>query len=97
MTSYIRAKVRLRQISDIYCELIKIRDGATNYTCEIRNMLQVFSGEMQLHCSLDINEEISDLAILLEEGVSDSNWNETNDIILHLYELVLKKCSIIYK
>jgi hypothetical protein len=97
MTSYIRTKIRLRQVSDIYCEMIKLRDGEIEHTCSIRNMLQIFSGEMLLHCSLDISEEITLIARMLDQGISDTNWEETNNHILKVYEVVLKKCSIIYR
>lgn len=97
MTSYIRTKIRLQQISEIYCGLIKIRDEEIQHTCQIRNMLQIFGGEMFLHCSIDISKEINFLARLLDEGISVANWDETNDVILQLYEQVLRICSIIYR
>jgi hypothetical protein len=95
MTSHIRTKIRLRQISDIYCELIKIREEETLFTCDIRNMLQIFSGEMKLHCSIDLDKEIEMIAGLLDEGISISNWEKTNNIVLKLYETVLRKCSVL--
>jgi len=94
---YIRTKIRLRQVSDIYCEMIKIRDGESKYLCDIRNMLQIFCGEMELYCDLDTNKEIIILAKFLDEGISDINWEEVNNIVLQLYELVLRKCSILFK
>lgn len=97
MTSYIRTKIRLRQVSDIYCEMIKLRDREIKHTCTIRNMLQVFSGEMLLHCSIDINEEITPIVRMLDHGISDTNWEETNNLFLKLYEVVLRKCSLIYR
>ena len=95
MTSHIRTKIRLRQVSDIYCELIKIRDGEKDYYCQIRNMLQIFGGELKLHCSIDVDTEISSLAAFLDKGISISNWDEINDIVLQFYDHVLRKCSVI--
>ncbi|MHA1953025.1 MAG: hypothetical protein ACXAAM_06655 [Candidatus Heimdallarchaeaceae archaeon] len=97
MTSKIRTKIRLRQISEIYCELIELRDGESKYTCKIRNLLQIFGGEMKLHCLIDLDKEISSFVKLLDEGISISNWEKVNNVILQLYEQVLRICSIIYR
>ena len=97
MTSVIRTKIRLRQISEIYCELIKLRDGESKHTCKVRNLLQIFGGEMKLHCSIDLDKEISSFVKLLDERISPANWEEINDVVLHLYEQVLRICSVIYR
>ena len=97
MTSYIRTKVRLQQLGEIYCELIKLREGEAQYTCRVRNMLQIFGGEMILHCAIDVNNEIGSLTRLLDEGISMRIWGKINEIFLEVYKHVLRTCSIIHK
>ena len=48
LTSILQTKIKLRQMSEIYCELLKIKDGLIRYTCQIRNLLHAFGGEMEL-------------------------------------------------
>ncbi len=97
MTSYIRTKARLQQLGEIYCELIKLREGETQHTCRVRNLLQIFGGEMILYCSIDVDNEISSLARLMDEGISMSIWGKINEIFLEAYKKVLRICSVIHK
>lgn len=80
-------KKKLEQISDIFYEFMKLRDGDSQHQCKIRNMLHSFCGEMELQC-IDTSSEQRELSILLEEGVNCSNWEVVDKIILSLYKKI---------
>jgi hypothetical protein len=73
----------------------KIKEGLEVYTCAVRNLLQVFSGEMELYCSVDINREVETLSFLLSQGINPTNWNKINTIVLNFYEKILSYYSSI--
>ena len=89
----LKTKFKMKQASEIYCELLKIREGLVKYTCQVRNLLQVFSGEMELHCSVDVNEEVENLKILLDEGITLTNWEKVNEIVLEFYSKIFSYYS----
>lgn len=89
----LQTKFKMKQASEIYCELLKIREGLVKYTCRARNLLQVFSGEMELYCFVDINKEVENLKFLLDKGISFANWENVNEITLELYSKILSFCS----
>ena len=88
----LQIKFKLKQVSEIFGELYKIKEGLERYTCQVRNLLQVFSGEMELYCQVDINKKVENLSYLLEEGINSTNWDEVNKIILGFYEKILSYC-----
>ena len=91
ITSILQTKLKLRQMSEIYCELLKIKEGLNSYTCKVRNLLHAFGGEMEIHCKC-VSSEIKSLVSLLEEGLTGTNWEKTNDIMIELYERIFKSC-----
>ena len=91
----LQTKFKLKQVNEIFCELSKIKEGLEVYTCSVRNLLQVFSGEMELYCSMDINREVETLSFLLNQGISHTNWNKINKIVLEFYEKILSYYSSI--
>ena len=89
----LHTKYKLKQITDIYSELLKIRDGLEKYACSVRNSLQIFSGEMELYCSINIDKEVESLSNLLSEGIDKSNWDKVNKIVLVFYEKIFSYCA----
>ncbi len=89
----LQTKFKLKQVSEIFCELLKIREGLEKYTCTVRNLLQVFSGEMELYCFIEIYEEVETLSILLDEGINYTNWEKVNQVVLDLYSKILSYCT----
>ncbi|MFW9852067.1 MAG: hypothetical protein ACFFDS_03945 [Candidatus Thorarchaeota archaeon] len=89
----LQTKFKMKQASEIYCELLKIREGLSNYTCPVRNLLQIFLGEMELHCSMDIYDYVENLKILLDEGITLTNWEKVNEIVLQFYSKIFSYCS----
>ncbi len=94
LTAILQTKIKLRQMSEIYCELLKIKEGLIKYTCRVRNLLHAFGGDMELYCKC-VNPEIQSLIQLLEEGLSPVNWEKTNDLMVVLYERIFKCCNSI--
>lgn len=92
LTSILQTKIKLRQMSEIYCELLKIKDGLSKYTCQVRNLLHAFGGEMEMNCKC-VNSEIQSLIILLEEGLTSLNWEKANGLMISLYERIFKYCN----
>jgi len=92
LTVILQTKLKLRQMSEIYCELLKIKDGLNSYTCKVRNLLHAFGGEMEMNCKC-VNSEISSLVALLEEGLTPNNWEQANDLMITLYERIFKCCN----
>ena len=91
----LQTKFKLKQVNEIFCELSKIKEGLETYTCSVRNLLQVFSGEMELYCSVDINREIETLSFLLNHGINPTNWIKINKIVLEFYKKILSYYSSI--
>ncbi len=85
----LQTKFKLKQVNEIFYELTKIKEGLESYTCSVRNLLQVFSGEMELYCSININREVEILSFLLNEGINTTNWIKINKIVLEFYEKIL--------
>ena len=94
ITSILQTKIKLRRMSEIYCELLKIKDGLVKYTCQVRNLLHAFGGEMEMYCKC-VNPEIQSLINLLEEGLNPQNWEKANDLVIVLYERIFKCCNSI--
>ena len=89
----LQTKFKLKHVSEIYCELLKIRDGLQRYTCPVRNLLQVLSGEMELYCSTNVNNDLKELSFLLEEGIDYTNWDRVKKIIVGLYSKIISYCT----
>ena len=94
LTAILQTKTKLRQMSEIYCELLKIKDGLVKYTCQVRNLLHAFGGEMKMNCKC-VNPEIQSLIKLLEEGLNPLNWEKANELMIVLYERIFKCCNVI--
>ena len=86
-------RIKLRQLNKIISETFKLKFGLVEYNCGVRNLLHVFGGELELHCDIDISNQITRIARLLETTNSEEKWNRIISEYLDLYELVLKFCS----
>ncbi len=86
-------KVKLKQMSEIFCEILKLKEGLIHHTCKLRNRLQIFIGEMEIYCNIDILGEVNQLLEIIDDGISRDNWNQIVDIVLRIYEKILKFCN----
>jgi hypothetical protein len=89
----IMAKYKLKQVSEIFCEFLKLKDGLTEFTCQSRNLLQILSGEMELLCNEEINGEVKELTEILDTGDYVKNWKRVIRAILDIQVKIFTYCS----
>ena len=89
----VMARLKLKQMSEIVIEVLKLKKGIKQHTCHVRNMLQVLSGEMEIYCNIDINDEVINIASLLDGKSSAKKWDGITKNILQIYEKILTYCK----
>jgi len=86
-------ELKLKQMSNIYCEILKIKHGLTKHSCKLRNRMHIFAGELEIHCNLDISDLANQIIKSVEEGITEENWAIITKHILTIYEEILMFCK----
>ena len=89
----IAAKIKMQQMNEISAEIIKLKQGVSKHECYLRNYLQVFSGEMEIFCGIDITKHVESILFKIKEGFTDTNWNHIVDECLEIYRLIMNYCK----
>ena len=91
--SILSTEIRLKQMNDIFSEIVRIKSGLTNYTCKLRNLFQILTGEMELYCDVDISSYISLIVNTIENGNIVKNWDIIVKCMLSLYKEIFRYCN----
>lgn len=87
------AKVKFQQLSEITTEILKLKMGLSKFECQLRNYLQVLSGEMELYCKIDIKNNVDTILTKIAEGFTNKNWIIITDNILDIYRAIYEYCK----
>ena len=87
------AKVKFQQMGEITAEIFKLKLGISTHKCYLRNYLQVLSGEMELYCNIDVNENIETILTKIDEGFTEENWKVIVNSCLGIYEAIYEYCK----
>lgn len=86
------AEKKLKQANEIYIELLKLKKGRSKYQCQVRNLLHIFGGDMEINY-MEVKEETKTIASILDEGISSLNWYKIDDVMTSIYGKILKYCG----
>lgn len=86
-------ELKLKQMSNIYCEILKIKHGFTKYSCRLRNMMHIFVGELEIHYNLDISDLANQIIKSVEDGITEETWAIITKHILIIYEEIFMFCK----
>ena len=85
-------KEKFQQMNEISNEILKFKLGLTEYTCKLRNYLHILAGEMELYYGIDVNNEVEELAAIIEKKNVGVNWDKIIGICLSIYEKIYNFC-----
>ncbi|MHA1202985.1 MAG: hypothetical protein ACTSQ4_10755 [Candidatus Heimdallarchaeaceae archaeon] len=86
-------KIKLRRLSEVFCEILKLKEGLTQHKCQLRNLLQVLIGEMEIYCKIDITNEVNLLLEIVESGINENKWNQIVVTMVQIYEKFFNYCK----
>lgn len=86
-------KVKLRKMSEVFCEILKLKQGLTQRKCHLRNLLQVLIGEMEIFCKIDITTEVNQILENIDSGINEDNWNHIVNSMIIIYEKFFNYCK----
>jgi len=87
------AKVKFQQINEISIEILKIKMGISKFEYQLRNYMQVLSGEMELYCKINIKKNVDTILSKIAEGFTDKNWEIITNNILEIYATIYEYCK----